>query len=61
MCGLEIPGEELVVKRLRMRFDRRIFRAMCLFGLDLMNMARKQEEEGKVEQVRESSWPGYQV
>lgn len=40
-CGLRIPAEEFVVKRLRMRCDRRMFKAVCLFCLDLRYMARE--------------------
>lgn len=60
-CGLKIPAEEFVIKKLRMRCDRRMFKAMCFFCLDLRDRAREQEEEGRVVEVRELSWAGFQV
>ena len=48
-CGLRIPVEEWVVERLRMRCDRRMFRAVCLFCLGLRVVDREREGEGRGE------------
>ena len=59
VCGASIPREAWALKRLRARYDRRMFKSVCLACLEYQKDQKKndaQEEEASQIQLRALAW-----
>ena len=52
-CGVEIPSEDFVLRKLRMRYDRRMFKSVCFFCLDLRDIFTEEQQHEEEEEEEE--------
>ena len=62
-CGARIPEDELTLKRLRARYDRRMFKSVCLTCLSYWDEKKRDEQEEESQSLMQMltwdpSWAG---